>query len=121
VYVCASRTETQCLSLLEAAGAALPLVALDDPPLAATVHAGRNGVLVHDEESLAREVLGLLADAPRRERWGRESIAIARDASAAKRSRALIQLYALAVREFGGPRGTGQIGPDEREAAAVAL
>ena len=50
VFVFASKTDTQCLTLLEAAATGLPLVARYDPPLKTALDDGKNGLFVHGKE-----------------------------------------------------------------------
>jgi glycosyltransferase involved in cell wall biosynthesis len=69
------------LSLVEAAAVGRPLVATDTPGCRDIVQDGRNGLLVpaHDPARLADALERLIADAPLRERMGRESLEIVRD------------------------------------------
>lgn len=63
VYMHASRTETQGLTLAEAAAAGLPVVAIRDSAVTETVKNGDNGFVVEaGPEALAERVLGLLED-----------------------------------------------------------
>jgi glycosyltransferase involved in cell wall biosynthesis len=94
VCVYASRTETQCLTLLEAAAVGLPLVARRDAPLEAALVDGFNGVFVDgDEREFAQAVLELLRDPERRQTMARASIGIAERQDAASRARDLIAVY----------------------------
>jgi glycosyltransferase involved in cell wall biosynthesis len=97
IAVLASGREGLPLSLAEAAASARPLVATDVPGCRDIVHPGRNGLLVpfHDPGALAEALQLLLADAPLRERMGRESAAIARDGFSSEAVNALtLELYA---------------------------
>lgn len=81
IAVLASAREGLPLSLAEAAACGRPLVAADSPGCRDIVVSGRNGFLVpvHDPESLAGALERLLADAPMRERMGRQSVETVRD------------------------------------------
>ncbi len=98
VFVFASRTDTQCLTLLEAAATGLPLVAIKDAPLETALHPEVNGFFTDaNEAKFAWKVNRLLSDKKLARRFGRESVKIARTQSAEKRAGELITVYERAV------------------------
>jgi 1,2-diacylglycerol 3-alpha-glucosyltransferase len=81
VFVSASTSETQGLSLLECMAAGLPAVCFRAPGMQDVVVDGANGLLTEREPRLLAEAMLELADAPRREAMAAEarSTAIAHD------------------------------------------
>lgn len=100
VFIFASKTDTQCLTLLEAAATGLPLVARYDKPLETALTHERNGYFVREDipEKFAWKVHRLLEDKPLASMMGTESVVIARGQSAESRAKELIQLYERAVK-----------------------
>ncbi|MBQ9019742.1 glycosyltransferase [Candidatus Saccharibacteria bacterium] len=80
VFATASETETQGIVLIEAAACGLPLVAVDAGAVKELCQDGRNGVLCEpgDVEGFAAALVKILKDGELRERYGTESLAIAR-------------------------------------------
>lgn len=102
VFVFASKTDTQCLTLLEAAATGMPLAARYDRPLMGALKDERNGFFVRgNEKRFAGKVDRLLADKALATRFGKESIRVAKSQSAESRTRELLQVYnrAIATRE----------------------
>lgn len=100
VFVFASRTDTQCLTLLEAAATGLPLVAVHDKPLETGLHHEVNGFFTDaNRAKFAWKVHRLLGDKALARHFGRESVKIARTQSAEKRVKELLVIYERAVRE----------------------
>ncbi len=106
VFVFASKTDTQCLTLLEAAATGLPLVARYDKPLETALHDGRNGYFVRGQEAaFAKTVNRILEDPARARRLGAASVKIAHGQSAEKRTGELLTVYDRAI-------ATEQVLPD---------
>lgn len=79
VFVNASLSETQGLTLVEAAYAGLPLVSIADECYDMIVKDGENGFLVESDEGIASSVRTLIDDASLRTRFSRKSLQIAKD------------------------------------------
>ena len=100
LFVFASRTDTQCLTILEAAAAGLPVVAVKDKPLELALHDGRNGYAVPPREAaFAAKAALLLTDRARARRFGAASRKIARGLSAKTQAKKLLTVYERARSE----------------------
>lgn len=100
LFTFASRTDTQCLTILEAAAAGLPVVAVKDKPLELALHDGKNGLFTPAREAaFARSAHRILADRRLARRFGTASRKIARTLSAETQARKLIGVYEHARRE----------------------
>lgn len=98
VFVFASKTDTQCLTLLEAAATGLPLVARYDAPLKTALTDGTNGYFVRGgEAAFAAKVDHLLGRASLHARFGRASLKAALAQSAERRTGQLLDVYGRAV------------------------
>lgn len=98
VFVFASRTDTQCLTMLEAAATGLPLVAIRDKPLETALTNNINGFFTSENAGqFARQVGRLLTDKALAKRFGVASRKIARDQSAARRAKELVAVYERAI------------------------
>ena len=98
VFLFASKTDTQCLTLLEAAATGLPLVARYDKPLETALTHEVNGFFVRESESkFAFKVHKLLGDAKLRRRMGAASVKVAKAQSAERRAQELVQVYERAI------------------------
>ncbi|HEY8108454.1 MAG TPA: glycosyltransferase family 4 protein [Patescibacteria group bacterium] len=105
LFVFASRTDTQCLTILEAAATGLPVVAVKDKPLELALHHGRNGYAVPPREvAFADKAVALLADKARMRRFGAESRKIARGLSAKQQAKKLVTIYERARAEEFSPQ-----------------
>ena len=121
IFVNASRAETACLAVAEAAASGLPVVAMSAPALAEVVHHGVSGYLVAgDDEAEMSERLAELLARPEQARGmgeaGRTRMTQTHDFAATLSAHA--ELYAALVRP------AGQIGTpiawDQREIGARA-
>ena len=74
VFVSASRTETQGLTVLEALASGVPVLCRDDAALDGVVRAGRNGERYTTPEEFTRSLTLLLRHPDLRRRWGREAV-----------------------------------------------
>lgn len=98
VFIFASKTDTQCLTLLEAAATGLPLVARHDKPLETALHDKRNGAFVRGGESQFAQTVDRVLDDPNlAKRFGAASVKIARGQSAEKRTGELLKVYDRAI------------------------
>ena len=99
VFVFASRTDTQCLTMLEAAAAGLPLVAIQDRPLVTALTDGVNGYFVagENEVAFARKVGRILSDRKLTRTAGAASRRRARKQSARARAKQLVNVYDQAI------------------------
>lgn len=97
VFLFASQTDTQCLTMLEAAAAGLPIVARYDKPLETALQHTVNGFFVKDgegdEEKFAWKVHRLLTDRKLATQFGRASQIVAKAHSATNRTVELVALY----------------------------
>lgn len=101
IFMFASRTETQCLTLLEGAATGLPLVAVRDKPLETSLHHNVNGFFTEpNANKFAFKVQRLLTDKALARRFGRASIKIARAQSAAKQVEKLVALYEETIAQY---------------------
>lgn len=100
LFLFASRTDTQCMTMLEAAAAGLPLVARHDAPLETALRHEVNGFFVQpddDPHKFAWKAQKLLGDKALAARYGKASVTIAREQSAANRTKDLVAVYAQAI------------------------
>ncbi|MSU75879.1 glycosyltransferase family 4 protein [Patescibacteria group bacterium] len=98
VFVFASKTDTQCLTLLEGAATGLPLVARYDKPLETALKDRKNGFFVKSGEAgFAKTVEKILDNKTLAKRLGKNSIAVAKAQSAEKRTRELLAVYDRAI------------------------
>lgn len=111
VFMYASKTETQCLTLLEAAAASVPLVARYDKPLETALHHEVNGFFVkEDVNKFAWKVNKLLADHKMAKKFGQESLKIAKAGSAEHQTKELLKVYKQTVTD----RISGKLTPQEQ-------
>jgi glycosyltransferase involved in cell wall biosynthesis len=104
VFVFASKTETQCLTLLEAAAVGLPLVSRYDTPLETALSAGENGFFEEDEAKFAEKVCQILADPELARRLSQGSNRVAMRQSAQERTRELLAIYDQAIQAVAAAR-----------------
>lgn len=105
LFVFASRTDTQCLTILEAAATGLPVVAVKDKPLELALHHGKNGYATPPQEAaFAAKAVALLGDTQRMRRFGVESRKIARGLSAKEQAKKLLAIYEHAQAEEFSPQ-----------------
>lgn len=97
-FIFASKTDTQCLTLLEAAATGLPLIARYDAPLKTAVTDGKNGFFVRQgEKAFASKVAKVLDDPKLHRRFSAESIKVAKAQSAETRTHQLLAVYDRAI------------------------
>lgn len=79
LFVMASPAELQCISALEAMAAGMPMVGVNAGALPELCQDGRNGYLfeLDDDDQAADNIVKLLRDDKTREKFGKESMAIA--------------------------------------------
>jgi 1,2-diacylglycerol 3-alpha-glucosyltransferase len=93
VFVFASKTETQCLTLLEAAAVGMPLVSRYDKPLETALSADENGFFEENEAAFADKVTMILKDRALAARMSAASRRVASKQSAEQRAAELLNLY----------------------------
>ena len=99
LFVTASETETQGIVLIEAAATGLPLVAVDAGAVKELCQNNRNGVLCHpgDEKGLARGMVKILEDEDLREKYGSESLEIAKMHDLNRTLERFEEIYQMAI------------------------
>lgn len=98
VFLFASKTDTQCLTLLEAAATGLPLVARYDAPLETALHHEENGYFIRESSNkFAWKAHKLLGDRRLARRFGTASVKVARSQSAEQRAIDLERIYEQAI------------------------
>jgi 1,2-diacylglycerol 3-alpha-glucosyltransferase len=98
LFLSASTSETQCLALVEAIAAGLPVVALHDDAFEGILMDGVNGrVVSRDVELFSQVVCELLADHATRQAFGRNSVELSRKFSVDIQIDSLVKLYREAI------------------------
>lgn len=98
LFAFASKTDTQCLTLLEAAATGLPLIARYDKPLETALHDTRNGYFVRGGEATFAKAAGrVIANPKLARRLGETSVKLAHSQSAEKRTDELLGVYERAI------------------------
>ncbi len=98
MFLSASTTETQCLSMVEAIAAGLPVVAVRDEAFEGIVEDGGNGHTVPgDLQTFTDKVCDLLADRPRLERYSKRSYELSENFSIETQVNTMVQLYRTAI------------------------
>ncbi len=99
VFAYAALTDTQCLTLLEAAATKLPLVARYDKPLETALTDNENGFFIQsaDEKRFARRLDQVLSDSALHKRFSNASYEIAKRQSAKERALELVDVYGQAI------------------------
>ena len=98
LFLSASTTETQCLAMVEAIAAGLPVVAVRDPAFEGILADGVNGrITSRDAEPFSAAVGNLLADGPARQSFSRASVELSRKFSMEAQTASLVGLYRDAV------------------------
>ncbi|MEM7813758.1 MAG: glycosyltransferase [Candidatus Aenigmatarchaeota archaeon] len=92
LFVCASKSETQGIVLLEAAAAGLPIVALDAPAVSDFIRENRAGRIAK-EERFAQAIAAALDDRQLRRRSRGRAKAIAKKYSIERCAHKLVRLY----------------------------
>ena len=72
IFVTASHTETQGLTVIEAMAASLPVVALDDEAFRNTVIDGLSGYLFKNKKEYVNQIMELVDDKKKRENMGKQ-------------------------------------------------
>ncbi len=111
LFVFASKTDTQCLTLLEAAATGLPLVARYDRPLEMALVDEQNGFFVRDDGLSAKDAIDkfawkvnrVLADTKLAKKFGAASVRVARSQSAERYADELVALYEKTMLRKGQP------------------
>jgi glycosyltransferase involved in cell wall biosynthesis len=96
LFVCASKSETQGIVLLEAAVSALPIVALDAPVVSDFIRENRVGI-ISNELDFARKILSALNDTKLHSRVSSRAKAIAQKYSIERCAKELVNLYELCI------------------------
>jgi len=99
LFVCASKSETQGIVLLEAAVSALPIVALDAPVVSDFIRENRVGI-ISNERDFARKILSALNDTKLHSHVSSRAKAIAQKYSIERCTRELIKLYSKTKSEL---------------------
>ena len=99
LFVSASTSETQCLSMVEAIAAGLPVVTVQDEAFDGIVEDGGNGRTVKMDVNLFTDaVCDLLSNRTRLESFGRRSRELSEKYSIEAQVQSLISLYQTAIR-----------------------
>jgi 1,2-diacylglycerol 3-alpha-glucosyltransferase len=99
LFVTASLSEMQPMTLIEACLCGLPIVARRDPAYTGLVRNGYNGYLVDSDRLLAEWVLELLDDETRLLRFSRNAVRVADEFSAEKHVERMECLYQQVVKK----------------------
>lgn len=98
LFLSASTSETQCIALLEAIAAGLPVVAVWDDAFDGMLVDGVNGYIApRDPESFGVTICNLLADRAARQRFGQNSTELSRKFSIEAQVSALTELYRATI------------------------
>lgn len=98
MFLSASVTETQCLSMVEAIATGLPVVAVRDEAFEGIVEEGGNGHTVPmDLQTFTDKVCDLLADRPRLERYSQRSYELSANFSIETQVQKMLKLYRAAI------------------------
>ncbi|MBQ6394709.1 glycosyltransferase [Candidatus Saccharibacteria bacterium] len=99
VFVTASETETQGIVLIEAAATGLPLIAVDAGAVGELCRNRKNGILcpVGDVEAISRAIYKMLTDKALRQKYGRESLEIAKKHDLSRTLARFIEIYKEAI------------------------
>ena len=97
LFVCASKSETQGIVLLEAAVSDLPIVALDAPVVSDFIRENRVGI-ISNERDFARKILAALNDSKLHSRVSSRAKAIAQKYSIERCAKELVKTYERVIR-----------------------
>ena len=98
VFLSASTTETQCLAMVEAIAAGLPVMAVKDEAFEGIVVDGENGSQAAlDIQSYSAALSSLLSDPANLTRYGRRSVELSQKFSIQGQVQALENLYSVAI------------------------
>lgn len=98
MFISASTTETQCLSMVEAIATGLPVVTVQDEAFEGIVENGGNGHTVPlDLQVFTDKVCDLVADHPRLERYRRRSFEMSKRFSIETQVNTMVELYRTAI------------------------
>jgi len=99
VFATASETETQGIVLIEAAATALPLVAVDAGAVRELCQHKKNGILCHpgDVEEMTDALVKILKNPDVRERYGKESLEIAKKHDLNRTLGRFVEIYEEAI------------------------
>ena len=99
VFATASSTETQGLTVIEAMGASIPVVCLDDDAFRTVVIDDLNGYLFKDKREYRRIILDLIKDPKRLERLQKQARITADQHSSKYFAEQVLDVYKLALGE----------------------
>ena len=97
LFVSATTSETQCLAMIEAIAAGLPVAAIWDDAFEGILEDGVNGRVAQDVETFSSVVHDLLADPETRKRYSKNSMELSRNFSVESQVAALVRLYRKAI------------------------
>ncbi len=117
LFLSASTSETQCIAMLEAIAAGLPVVAVQDEAFEGMLVDGMNGRVTSQEaDSFSAAVCGLLADRLTLQTFGRNSVELSRKFSIEAQVASLVKLYMEAIQEN---RRGANMSPDPSSRRAI--
>ncbi len=100
LFATASETETQGIVLIEAAATGLPLIAVDAGAVRELCQHKRNGILCHpgDVAEITDAMVKLLKNPELRERYGKESLEVAKMHDLNRTLRRFVEIYQEAIK-----------------------
>ena len=99
IFVTASHTETQGLTVVEAMAANLPVVALDDESFRNTVIDGLTGFLFKDKKEYINSILKLVEDENKRKKMGKQGRINSETYSSRYFAERVLRVYEIALKD----------------------
>ena len=102
LFVTASTTETQGLTVIEAMASSIPVLAIDDEAFRTTVINDLNGYLFHNEDELAEQILMLYKNRKKLQLMGVQARSQAEHFSLAHFAESALEVYQRTIKEYKG-------------------
>jgi 1,2-diacylglycerol 3-alpha-glucosyltransferase len=97
VFVTASKTETQGLTVIEAMAARVPVLCYEDDSFKIVLRHGKNGYFFTDKKTLAKQIIELSENTEKLEKMAKTAEEDAKEFSAENFARKVVKVYELAI------------------------
>lgn len=105
IFLTASKTETQGLTVIEAMAASLPAICIDDESFRNTVIDGLNGYIFNNEEECKKCIIDIYKDSAKREQMSRQARINVERYSSKYYAESVLDVYNYALKNYESKMG----------------